>query len=144
MDEQWAGIPMATRSYPHETVALWDWRRRITELYARVRASEPHVAWQLWREVRDDLFRNHPQTPIDPSRRTSFSGLSYFEYDPSLRMLIDLVSKKGSEPTTIDLDRDGLMSLTPFARTKRPETEVRWRTDNVLDWRVWRWPFFTL
>jgi uncharacterized protein (DUF1684 family) len=32
-------------------------------------------------------------------------------------MLIDLVSKKGSEPITIDLDRDGLMSLTPFART---------------------------
>src|SRR5687768_13222879 len=108
---------MATASFGESIIALWDWRRRIAELYAQVRALEPRAASQHWRAVRDDLFRSHPQSPMDPSRRSSFSGLSYFEYDPSLRILISLVSKEATEATKMDLGPDGPLSLTPFART---------------------------
>ena len=105
-------------SPPEQLFALWDWRRRVTEVYADVRASsDPYVSWQLWRTARDELFGNHPQTPIDPSRRRSFSGLSYFEYDASLRMLISLVPKAG-ERMKIDLARDGVISLIAFGRTQ--------------------------
>ena len=70
-----------------EVVALLDWRRRIVDLYAQIRAEkQPKTAWMRWREVRDDLLRNHPQSPLPPETRTSFGGLSYFEYDPGYRV----------------------------------------------------------
>lgn len=34
-----------TGGYP----ALWDWRRRVSDLYGAVRAErDPHRAWTLW------------------------------------------------------------------------------------------------
>ena len=67
---------------------LWDWRRRISSLYREIReASSPEAGWNLWRSVRDDLFRNHPQSPLPDQERDSFRGLDYFDYDPALRVV---------------------------------------------------------
>lgn len=46
--------------------------------------------WEMWRSTRDELFRNHPQSPIPKDRRASFEGLHYFDYDPSARVLAEL------------------------------------------------------
>ena len=73
-----------------DELSLLDWKRRIFELYAEVRADgDPRRAWQHWRDTRDDLFANHPQSPLTPEQRTSFAGLPYFDYDPALRVLAD-------------------------------------------------------
>jgi uncharacterized protein len=104
-------------SPPERVVALWDWRRRVADVYGQVRESDPRTGWQLWRAARDNLFRNHPQTPLDPSRRESFPGLSYFDYDPSLRILVRLVPTAG-ERLRIDLGHDGIISLSAFGRTQ--------------------------
>ena len=46
---------------------LADWRRRVSELYAAVRArDDPECAHALWRPGRDALFRAHPQSPLPP------------------------------------------------------------------------------
>jgi len=67
---------------------LLDWKRQIAELYARVRAApDAAAAWREWREVRDELFASHPESPLDPSRRDRFQGLRYFDYDPAVRVL---------------------------------------------------------
>jgi len=73
-----------------ETLALLDWKRRVFALYAEVRA-EPDAAraWRHWREARDELFRQHPQSPSP-----GFGPLSYFPYDPSLRFLAELAQAK--------------------------------------------------
>jgi uncharacterized protein (DUF1684 family) len=69
-------------------LTLLDWKRRIFGLYADIRASDdPEAAWRRWREVRDELFRSHPQSPLPPERRDAFRGLEYFDYDPALRAL---------------------------------------------------------
>jgi len=71
-----------------EELQLLDWKRRVFDLYAEVRAAaEPAGAWQRWRAIRDELFRTHPQSPLPPEGRESFSGLAYFPYDPALRLL---------------------------------------------------------
>ena len=58
------------------------------ELYAEVRRlRDPAAAWSLWRDTRDTLFASHPQTPLPPGTRASFDGLSYYDYDPGLRVL---------------------------------------------------------
>lgn len=66
---------------------LFDYRRRVQEIYASVRASPDAAdAWRRWRVARDELFGRHPQSAleIDDPRRTN--GLAYFEYDPAWRV----------------------------------------------------------
>jgi hypothetical protein len=100
-------------------LALWDWRRRIATLYAEVRAErDPKAAWWRWRETRDRLFRDHPQSPLEPAQRASFRGLAYGEYDPRLRFAAML--RPTTEPVSarFDAGADGLLTLKSFARTE--------------------------
>ena len=81
----------AETTHGTDALALADWRRRVAELYAAVRAETDAVAAHgLWRSTRDELFRSHEQSPLaadDPLRAT---GLPYFGYDPSLRFEVVL------------------------------------------------------
>ena len=71
-----------------EYLDLADWRRQMAELYAAVRRNEsPRAAWDLWRRKRDELFRTHPQSPLPEGSRAAFRSLSYFDYDPSVRVI---------------------------------------------------------
>ena len=70
-----------------DELELLDWKRQIFALYAEVRAAaDARAAWNQWRDVRDELFRAHPQSPLPPETRTGFGGLDYFDYDPGLRI----------------------------------------------------------
>ena len=72
----------------HPLLSLLDWKRQIHELYAGIRSeTEPPRAWQRWRDCRDRLFRDHPQSPLPADRRASFDGLSYFPYDEAARVI---------------------------------------------------------
>jgi hypothetical protein len=74
-----------------DVLDLLDWKRRIFELYAEIRsASDASEAWLLWRDVRDELFRVHPQSPLPDEARQEFRGLDCYPYDPELRLLADL------------------------------------------------------
>jgi uncharacterized protein len=93
-----------------DELTLLDWKRRIFELYAEVRAEpDPERAWHRWREVRDDLFSTHPQTPL----RTA--APAYFDYDPSFRVL---AAAEACEHARIDIATSGdhPYSFTRFAR----------------------------
>ena len=94
---------------------LWDWRRRVADLYAAVRANpDPASAWDHWRGVRDGLFRDHPQTPIEPG--TPFTALPCFPYDPALRFLVTLEPLDGPEEA-FPAGADGELRMRPFGRT---------------------------
>lgn len=71
-----------------DALALLDWRRQITELYATIRA-EPNarVAWAGWHRTRQRLFREHSQSPVPLSDRGSFPGPCVYPYDPAWRVL---------------------------------------------------------
>ena len=101
-----------------DTLTLLDWKRRIFALYAQVRAhDDPRAARELWRATRDELFRTHTQSPIPEQKRTSFAGVPYFDYDPSLRFTVEL---EQAEPETYDItsSRDGTYSFTRFAKAR--------------------------
>jgi len=71
-----------------DELTLLDWKRRVFDLYADVRADpDPPSAWRHWRATRDELFRSHPQSPVPPDGRSSFDGLPFFGYDPAFRVL---------------------------------------------------------
>ena len=66
---------------------LWlaDWRRRIAELYAEVRATpDPAAAHARWRDARERLYREHPASPVKEAERAGFRA-RHFPYDPALR-----------------------------------------------------------
>ena len=80
---------------------LLDWKRRVFDLYERVRDSaDPRSAWELWREGRDALIREHPQSPVPAERRPGFPGCDYFEYDPDARVLARV---EPAEPRRFDV-----------------------------------------
>jgi uncharacterized protein (DUF1684 family) len=79
-------------------LALADWRRQIAALYAEVRrlaAHDPRAAWQMWRDVRERLYREHPQSPLPTEARAAFHAL-FFPYDPALRFILPIQPAHGA------------------------------------------------
>jgi uncharacterized protein len=80
-----------------ERLELADWRRQVSELYTTIRAeADPVVAWTHWREVRDGLFRTHPQSPVPAAERGDATAPTYFDYDPALRTVGDVDAADGA------------------------------------------------
>jgi uncharacterized protein len=70
-----------------DRLELADWRRRVSDLYAEVRAiaaTDPRAAWERWREVREHLYRDHAQSPVPVEARRAFRA-HHWPYDPVLR-----------------------------------------------------------
>lgn len=82
---------------------LADWRRQISELYAQVRAlGGGERGWDVWREGKQRLYREHPQSPVALHRREGYVFRCY-DYDASMRVLAVLVP---SEPRHVDGDAE--------------------------------------
>jgi hypothetical protein len=99
----------------HE-LTLLDWKRRVFELYSEIRdEANPESAWRHWRDVRDRLFRSHPQTPLPAG--APFQGLPYFDYDPALRVL-GTVEPTERSTRAIATSGEAPYSFTRFARVR--------------------------
>jgi uncharacterized protein (DUF1684 family) len=97
--------PRDTPAVHEPELELAAYRREVCDIYRELRltanadanaaaAPAPPAAHARWRERRDRLFREQPQSPLaadDPLRQ---SGLPYWPYDPRLRFNVAL-----SEPT---------------------------------------------
>lgn len=88
------GPPGAAVAYMDE-LTLLDWRRRTFAIYKQVREeSSPETAHAIWRAQRDELFRDHPSSPLAAEDPLRDSGLPYWPYDARWRYELKL------EPTT--------------------------------------------
>jgi uncharacterized protein (DUF1684 family) len=97
-------------------LALLDWRRRVAQLYADVRANpDREGAWRSWRETRTELFREHPQSPIPRGERAAYTGPHVYDYDPTWRAIADV---KAVEPKRFELptSTSEAMAFMRFAR----------------------------
>jgi uncharacterized protein len=82
-------------------LTLVDWRRRVAELYASIRADpDPEHAWQVWVRQRRELFATHPQSPIAEVDRDGFSGPHTFDYDPAARVTAEF---RAVHPVAVDV-----------------------------------------
>ncbi|HEV2006786.1 MAG TPA: hypothetical protein VGQ85_09255, partial [Candidatus Limnocylindrales bacterium] len=80
-----------------DRIELADWRRQVSDLYAAVRATadrDPEAAWNHWREVREALYREHPQSPVPATERAGFHARHWL-YDPTLRFELPVVAEEG-------------------------------------------------
>ena len=96
----------ALRIYP----SLSDWRRTVAELYAAVRAADdPHLAWTHFLDGRNQLLKEHSQTPLSGPDRRDFSGLDYYNYDLDLRLMGRLTFDVEPRIFSVQLQDDGLL-----------------------------------
>ena len=101
-----------------EALDLLDWKRRVFDLYAAVRADDdPQRAWQLWRTTRDRLIATHPQSPRVGAQA------SYFAYDPALRFLAE---PEPVEPESLEIagSAESVVRFTRLARVRLPVGEL--------------------
>ncbi len=96
------------------SLLLLNWRRQVAEIYAAVRnASDPKAAHALWREARDELFRLHPDSPLQADARERFASLAVAPYDSSLRFELEVDTDVETARFEVLTGTDGLV---PFVR----------------------------
>ncbi len=100
---------------------LLDYRRRVAEMYARVRGSGSGLPsappadlaerCRAFRQARDHLFQSHPQSALSPEQKVHFRGLDYYPYDPALRFVLPIEPVEESEALEMHLREDGVVHL---------------------------------
>lgn len=96
---------------------LLDYRRRVAEMYQTVRTSgDPQAAWRHWRQVRDDLFKDHPQSALDAQQQAHFGGLAYYDYDPTFRVVAQVNTQVEERVYEGEIGADGHLAYRRFAR----------------------------
>lgn len=95
-------------------IALADWRRRVASLYADVRAAPEagrKIAWDEWRAARNDLLRDHPQSPLSADQRRHFRSLRYVPFDPAWRILAEFQGDSDGGRFVYQLGNDGEFTM---------------------------------
>jgi uncharacterized protein (DUF1684 family) len=99
------------------SLTLLDWRRRVAAVYAEIRApGDILAAHQRWREVRDDLFRHHPDSPLLPEDRQDFRGLPIAPYDPAFRFRAPLDRNVPPARLKVPTGTDGIVTFDRMGR----------------------------
>ena len=101
-----------TGTDPQPYLDLVDWRRRVGDLY---RITGPDAVMRF-RGARDELFRTHPQSPIEPEERDSFTGLRYFDTDPACRVTAHV---EPGDDTEVVIDTGGEDGAVRYRRVGR-------------------------
>ena len=87
---------------------LLDYRRTVSELYAKVRQHGANsTIHPTWREERDTLFAQHPQSALDDEQKAQFTGLLYYDYDPAYDVVGDFNSDVEPKEYHVDVGEDG-------------------------------------
>ena len=55
------------------------------------------------REQKDEMFADHPQSPIPPEDREDFDGLDYFAPDSAYRVTAEVETHENPEPVEMDV-----------------------------------------
>jgi uncharacterized protein (DUF1684 family) len=105
---------MSDAASPTGLLELVDWRRRVGHLY-RVRGADSIAEF---RRRRNELLRNHPQSPIPTEDRENFAGIRYFPADPAYRITTRLEPPDSEDEIVIE--------------TGGPDGDIRYRRGGLL------------
>jgi uncharacterized protein (DUF1684 family) len=97
---------------PQPYLDLVDWRRRIGDMYRLGRRSGING----FRSAKDELFREHPQSPIPAEQRAGFRRLQYFPPDPSYRVACSLDPPRPGLEAEIEIDTGGEDGVITYRR----------------------------
>jgi uncharacterized protein (DUF1684 family) len=112
------------------SLTLLDWRRRIAAMYTDVRSTheaDPAGTLVRFRDAKDRVFREHPDTPLTGDRRESFGGLRYWAHDPDLRFVAAVEPLEPAPATATSISGEAF-ALRRVGRVHLPlgQLEVYW------------------
>ncbi|MDX1521222.1 MAG: DUF1684 domain-containing protein [Anaerolineae bacterium] len=98
--------------------ALADYRRAVANIYAEVRRPDlaPDEKFNRFRRARDVLFGEHPQSPLSPEQKATFTGLNYYPYNPAWRFVVPVDPNVTPDVIEIELEHDGKTRLQRFGK----------------------------
>jgi uncharacterized protein (DUF1684 family) len=104
-------------------LSLYDYRCRVAAMYrtrnqATLAGEDGEAVLQRFRAARDELFANHPQSALDEEQRSTFTGLHYFPYNPSLRFVADIKTDVEPMRQAAVMNADDLMSMTTVGHVR--------------------------
>ena len=107
-----------------DALSVLDWRRRTAATYLEVRrlaATDPAGAHATWVRRRDELFADHPASPLTAPDRAQFTGLPVAPYDPAYRfeVAVEPATDPGG-PGTFEATTgtDGVVGFTRIGRVQ--------------------------
>lgn len=101
---------------------LADWRREVFDIYREVRVSgDPEAVHVSWRQRRDRLFREHPQSPLGAGDELHRTGLRYWPYEPRLRFAVPLVAVREHKHYSIATGEDEVTRIRQLGWVDLPE-----------------------
>ena len=112
-----APTPTVAATTMQDDLDLVDWRRRVGELY-RLKGDD---GIEKFRRKRDDLFKTHPQSPIEADERSLFTRLEYFAPDPAFRVPARMEPGDGEE---IVIDTGGEDGAIKYRRVGKLEFQL--------------------
>ena len=98
-----------------------DYRRRVAEMYIGVPTGGV-AGWHAFRQARDRLFREHPQSALEPRDRAALDTLPYFDYDERYRVSADVAPV--TETDELAVDTGGEDGVLRYRRVARLSTEL--------------------
>ena len=102
-------------STPANPFTLADWRHTVAEHYVAVRSlagGYGALAFTQFRAAREQLFREHPDSPIRPERRETWPGLNWHPYNEEWRLRGTIDASAPRETFEIPLASDGVLRCT--------------------------------
>src|SRR5437762_11422846 len=106
-----------------EYLELYDYRCRVAAMYrersqAYLAGEDDEVVLRHFREARDDLFANHPQSALDEEQRRNFQGLHYFPYNPAMRFIVEIDTDVEPVRQQVVMNADESMTMTTVGRLR--------------------------
>ena len=96
---------------------LTHYRRQVAKLYEKVRDESVPILerFAYFKEIRNELFKSHTQSPLNLEQKESFEGLEYFPYNPNYRFELRPDTHVETETFEIPLRDDGALRLERVA-----------------------------
>src|SRR6266852_3092111 len=104
-----------------EYLELYDYRCRVAAMYrertqAYLAGEDDEGVLRHFREARDDLFANHPQSALDEEQRRNFRGLRYFPYNPAMLFIVEVDTDVEPVRQQVVMNADESMTMTTVGR----------------------------
>ncbi len=115
-----------------EYLELYDYRQRVAALYherdrALLSNGNPAEVWLRFRDGRDRLFAEHPQSAFDLEQKKSFQSLPYFPYNQAMRFTAEIDTDSEPKRQSITMNANEQMSMISigqlqFTFYQKPQT----------------------
>jgi uncharacterized protein (DUF1684 family) len=83
---------------------------------ARHAGEDAATILQHFRDSREELFANHPQSALDQEQKQHFHGLRYFPYNPSMCIEAEVETDVDPQLLGVAMNAEESMTMTTVAR----------------------------